>query len=338
MRKPPKRLRQKARSQPQKARTQKKKQPVSIIGAGRMGTALGLALKAAGHQIDVVVTLRPAHARRAANAIGGRTLGLAASQLSRLRPTQMDRLTNSSFLLIATPDDAIHDLAGQLAMIFKSVGTIKARNRRIAIHTSGALSSIALLPLQSAGFAIGSLHPLVSISDSRSGAKSFARAFFSVEGDPAAVRLANSIVRDFGGQAFTIKARHKSLYHAAAVVASPHLVALLDIALEMLGRCGLSSRRARQVLMPLMESTVANLSKQTPAAALTGTFKRGDVATVRRHLAAMKSERLGDALAAYQLLGKRSIGLARQAGVERSELDQIERLIEEFASLTVSPP
>ena len=76
-----------------------------------------------------------------------------------------------------------------------------------------------------------------------------------------------------------------------------------------------------------MESTIANLSQQNPAAALTGTFKRGDVATVRRHLAAMKSEGLRNALAAYQLLGKRSIGLARKAGVKKSELDQIERLI-----------
>src|SRR5260370_1102356 len=192
-----------------------------------------------------------------------------------------------------------------------------------------------LVSIQSAGVAVGALHPLVSISDSRSGAKSFARAFFSVEGDPAAVRLAKSIIRDFGGQAFTIKARHKSLYHAAAVMASPHLVALYDIAHQMLAHCGFTPGRARQVLLPLLESTVANLSKQNPATALTGTFKRGDVATVRRHLAAMKSEGLRNALAAYRLLGKRSIDLARKAGVKKSELDQIERLIEKFASSTV---
>jgi predicted short-subunit dehydrogenase-like oxidoreductase (DUF2520 family) len=301
-----------------------------------MGTALGLTLKAAGYQVEIVVTQRPTHARRAAKAIGGHTLGLSARQLSRLNPTQMDRLSNSSLVLIATPDDAIAEVADLLAMIFKSVGERKAGSRRIAMHTSGALSSEVLRPLQDAGFATGSLHPLVSISDSRSGAKSFAQAFFSVEGDPAAVRLAKSIIRDFGGQSFTIKARHKSLYHAAAVMASPHLVALFDIALEMLGRCGLSPRRARQVLMPLMESTIANLSQQNPATALTGTFKRGDVATVRRHLAAIKSEGLRDALAAYQLLGKRSVGLARKAGVKKSELDQIESLIEKFAGLTAS--
>jgi len=300
-----------------------------------MGTALGLSLKAAGYRVEIVVAQRPDHARRAAKAIGGGTLGLSAKQLSRLNSTQLDLLTNSSLVLITTPDDAIAEVAGRVTMIFKSLGARKARSRRIALHTSGALSSEVLRPLQSAGFAIGSLHPLVSISDSRSGAKSFARAFFSVEGDPAAVRLAKSIIRDFGGQAFTIKMRHKSLYHAAAVMASPHLVALYDIAQEMLAHCGFTPGRARQVLLPLMESTVANLSKQNPATALTGTFKRGDVATVRRHLAAMKSEGLRDALAAYRLLGKRSIDLARKAGVKKFELDWIESLIEESASFTV---
>lgn len=338
MRKSPERPHQTPRSQSLKARTQKKKQSISIIGAGRMGTALGLALKAVGYRIEVVVTQKPEHARRAAKAIGGQTLGLSANQLSRLNPTQLGRLSNSSFVLIATPDDATAEVARRLAMIFQPVGARKTLSGRIAMHTSGALSSEVLRPLQDAGFATGSLHPLVSVSDSRSGAKSFARVFFSVEGEPAAVRLARSIVRDFGGQAFTIKAHYKSLYHAAAVLASPHLVALFDIALEMLGRCGLSSRRARQVLLPLMESTIANLSKQKPATALTGTFKRADVATVRRHLAAMESEGLRDALAAYQLMGKRSIGLARKAGLKKSELDQIERLIEKFAGLTASPP
>jgi predicted short-subunit dehydrogenase-like oxidoreductase (DUF2520 family) len=293
-----------------------------------MGTALGLALKALGYQVEIVVAQSPAHARRAAKVIGGKALGLSAGHLGRLNQTQLERLSNCSLVLIATPDDAIAQVAGRLATIFKSMGAEKGNGRRVAMHTSGALSSEVLRPLHDAGVATGSLHPLVSISDPQSGAKSLAGTFFSVEGDAVAVRLAKSIVRDFGGQAFTIKARHKSLYHAAAVMASPNLVALFDIALEMLGRCGLSSRRARQVLLPLMESTIANLGTQYPAKALTGTFKRADVATVRRHLAAMESEGLRDALAAYRLLGRRSIGLARNVRVKKSEFDRIERLIE----------
>ena len=106
-------------------------------------------------------------------------------------------------------------------------------------------------------------------------------------------------------------------------MASPHAVALLDIALEMLGRCGISPGRAQKVLLPLMKSTVENLTTQSPARALTGTFLRGDVATVRRHLSAIKSEKLDEALKAYVLLGQRSLSLAQRRNSDRDRLKQI---------------
>ena len=311
----------------------KEKPPFSIIGAGRLGTALGLALRAAGYRIEVVVAKRQLKAQRAARAIDADTLGLSARQLKRLDSNQHNRLNRSSLIIIATPDDVIAPVAEQLAGTFKlkrqqsRLDEKAMTGRRIALHTSGALSSEVLSPLRSVGFATGSLHPLVSISDSFSGAELLTRAFFSVEGDPAAVRFGKSIVRDLGGQYFVIDALRKPLYHAAALTASGNMVALFDIALEMLGHCGLSPRRARQVLLPLVESTVANLSTRDPTHALTGTFKRGDVSTVRKHLAAIDSEKLSDALAAYVLLGRRSLMLSRNRNANNAGLDQIARIL-----------
>jgi predicted short-subunit dehydrogenase-like oxidoreductase (DUF2520 family) len=300
-----------------------------IIGAGRLGTAMGLALKAKGYVIDTVVTRRLAASRQAARAFGPGTVALSALQLARSSAAQQERLRRSSLVLIATPDDIIARIAEQLAVIFKSKS---ARSpRRFVLHTSGALSSDVLEPLRNAGFAAGSLHPLISISDSRAGSESLARAFFSVEGDPAAVRVARSLVRDLGGQSFTIDTRQKALYHAAAVTAAPNITALFDIALEMLGVCGLSPGRARQVLLPLAESTLANLATQDPARALTGTFKRGDVSTVEKHLAALKSANLPQALAAYILLGQRSLLLARRHNANRPVLDEIMRILSRAA-------
>lgn len=312
-----------AKVRPRKTGTKKNSRAVSIIGAGRMGTALGLALKAAGFRIEIVVTKRPSQARRAVKAIGGDTLGLSAAQLNRLKTAQLERLSNSSLVLIATPDDAIPIVAGHLASIFGKA----SYRRRIAIHTSGALSADALRPLQSAGFAIGSMHPLVSISESRSGARALGQAFFSLEGDPAAVRVAKSLVRDFGGQSFMIESRHKSLYHAAAVMASPHLVALFDMAQEMLGRCGISPGRASKVLVSLMKSTIANLSKQDPASALTGTFKRGDAASARKHIEALATAGLADALQTYILLGERSLEVAGRGAPDLSRLEGIAQML-----------
>ena len=306
---------------------------VSIIGAGRVGTALGLALKAKGYEIEVVVNKQSYTARRAARAFAPKTLALSALQLTRLSAGQYDRLNRCSLVIISTPDDMIAATAKQLADIFRSKpnGSIRPKGvsvvRRIVLHTSGALSSDVLAPLRGAGFAVGSLHPLVSISDSRSGAELLTRAFFSVEGDPAAVRAAKSAVRRVGGQSFTIDSHRKALYHAAAVTAAPNMTALFDIALEILGRCGLSQLRARQVLLPLVESTLKNLETQDPARALTGTFKRGDVSTVRKHLAALESANLPQALAAYVLLGQRSLLLARRRKANHAGLNEIARML-----------
>lgn len=310
---------------------------MAIIGAGRLGTALGLALKAAGANIEVVAANRPSAARRAAKAFGTKTLALSALQLSRLSPSQHARLNRCSLVLITTPDDNIAPVTKQLTAIFKSK-PVRSRAhkstpaaRRVVLHTSGALASDVLEPLRSVGFAVGSLHPLVSISESRSGAELLAQAFFSVEGDTAAVRVGRLIVRDLGGESFTIDSRRKALYHAAAVIASPHMTALLDIAVEMLVLCGLSTTRARRILLPLVESTLANLTTQDPARALTGTFKRGDVSTVRKHLAALEAANLPQALAAYIVLGQRSISLAKRRNANPAELDEIMRILSRAA-------
>jgi predicted short-subunit dehydrogenase-like oxidoreductase (DUF2520 family) len=232
-----------------------------------------------------------------------------------LSQSQVASFNRASLFIIATPDDSIAPVAKRLATVFRfrSIGLARREKSAptVALHTSGALSSEVLEPLRKLGFAIGSLHPLLSISDPKSGAKLFSRAFFSVEGDARAVRVARSIVHNLGGQTFSIPADAKALYHAAALTASPNIIALFDIALEMLSSFGLSRRRAQQVLLPLVESTLANLKVQDPKRALTGPFKRGDADTIRKHIAAMKSANLHDALAAYALLGRRSLAMAK---------------------------
>jgi predicted short-subunit dehydrogenase-like oxidoreductase (DUF2520 family) len=173
------------------------------------------------------------------------------------------------------------------------------------------------------------MHPLVSVSDARQGAESFASAFFCVEGEPRAARVARRVVSALGGRSFSISANDKALYHAAAVMASGHTTALFDIAEEMLARCGLTERRAREVLLPLLRSTLENLYASTPAGALTGTFARADTKTVRRHLASLRSQQLTDALAAYVLLGRRSLLLAKAAGAGDESLEEIARVLAE---------
>jgi predicted short-subunit dehydrogenase-like oxidoreductase (DUF2520 family) len=317
------------RSRRQSLPNQKSKSySVAIIGAGRLGTALGLALRAAGHRVTVAVSRRPSTVRQAATMLGKNTLALSTAGLSKRRPVELTQIVQSSLILVSTPDDVVATVAQELAEMLKSpLSRSNRRGRPVVLHTSGALSSEVLTPLRSLGMAVGSLHPLVSITKPKAGAKLLSHAFFSVEGDRAAVTLARSLVSDLGGESFIIAAHHKALYHAAAVTASPQVTALFDIALEMLAVCGLSPNRARRVLLPLLESTVANLLTQDPSTALTGPFKRGDVDTVKKHLAALRTARLRDAIQAYVVLGEHSVAMARKKPVNAKALDELHRIL-----------
>ncbi|HEX8889863.1 MAG TPA: DUF2520 domain-containing protein [Pyrinomonadaceae bacterium] len=302
---------------------QSPKQSISIIGAGRMGTALALALNSHGYRIEAVAARHKPHARRAAKLISEPTLALSQ--------TELDLLPQSDILFITTPDDAIETTADSITAMIESAKTKRAgkhEGARVALHASGALSSDVLRSLKRVGFATGSLHPLASVSDPVHGAESLSTAFFCIEGDPLARSLARSLVRSLGAKSFSISMKDKALYHAAAVMASGHVTALFDIAVEMLARCGLATGRAREVLLPLLRSTLENLYLSDPAHALTGTFARADAATVSRHLAALNAQEMKDALAVYRLLGLRSLKLAKAAGANVSALREMERLLE----------
>lgn len=269
----------------------KQKPRVSIVGAGRLGTALAVALASHGYSIQSLVARHAQTARKTATLIGGKPQVLVAKQLLSLRPADL--------FLITVPDDQIAEVAAELSRLEFTAA---------ALHTSGALSSAVLAPLRKRGWHTGSIHPLLSVSDTDA---ALAGAFWSVEGDAAALRMGKAIVRDLGGHSFSIRSEDKPLYHAAAVMAAGNVVALFDVALEMLMQCGLSRKTARSILTPLIASTVRNLETKDPAQALTGTFARGDVEIVKRHLAALKSNDLAQALELYRLLGQRSLKLTK---------------------------
>jgi predicted short-subunit dehydrogenase-like oxidoreductase (DUF2520 family) len=277
-----------------------------------MGTALARALDACGYEVRALVSRKAAHARRAAVRACVEALALGAEEL--------ERLPAAGLLFITTPDDAVALTAARLAALH----TLK---RCVVLHASGALSSEVLAPLHARGLAVGSMHPLASVSEAEAGAESLRRAFYCVEGDARAVRAARRVVRDLGGETFTISPDDKALYHAAAVLAAGHVVALFDVALDTLRRCGLKERRAQAVLLPLLRSVADNLAQHTPARALTGSFARADVDTVRKHLRALGELEDSDALAVYKLLGEHSLKLAESAGADPDATGKVRRAL-----------
>lgn len=288
---------------------------VAVVGAGRLGTALARALAGEGYEVEALLARRASSARRAARAAGLSAPALGVERLGELPPVGL--------LFITTPDDRIAETAARLA----ELPAFADGRGRVALHASGALSSRVLAPLGARGYGVGSVHPLAAVSGAAGGAEGLRRAFYCVEGDARATRVARRVVRDLGGRSFSVSAEDKALYHAAAVMTAGHTVALFDAAARLLSACGLPETRAREILLPLLASTHANLARQAPARALTGTFARADVATVRKHLAALGGVDDGAALRLYALLGRLSLRLAARGGAAPAALEEIERLL-----------
>ncbi|MGE3466779.1 MAG: Rossmann-like and DUF2520 domain-containing protein [Pyrinomonadaceae bacterium] len=279
---------------------------VSIIGVGRVGGALAISLPADRYSVDNLFT----HDAAATHVI-------AASLASRPSVSGLDDAAEieSDVVIITTQDAKILSVAESIAGRVREGATV--------FHTSGACDSSILSSLKEMGCNTGSIHPLVSISSAHLGPDRFPGAYFCIEGDARAVELGTRIVDDLGGRPFLIDTRFKSLYHAAAVTACGHLVALFDASVEMMSKCGIAAEDAKQILLPLVTSTVRNLNEQTTAAALTGTFARADTETFTRHLTALNENVSDSLLEIYLLLGERSLELAAKQGVSEERIDTL---------------
>lgn len=244
---------------------------ISIVGPGNLGSALAQTLTEAGYAVSAVVVRQGSKHIRRAKALA-RSIGAEVVAFGK-RPLTTD------IVWLAVPDDAIARVARQLAQSGDWKG-------KLVFHPSGALTSDELAPLRAKGARVASVHPMMTFV--RNEVPQMAGVAFAMEGDPAAVRVAKSMVEELGGKPFAIKKQNKVLYHAFGSFASPLVIALLA-AMEQVGiAAGIQKRDIKAVIGPLLEQTLRNYLKRHAAAAFTGPLARGDVATVRRHLLAME--------------------------------------------------
>jgi predicted short-subunit dehydrogenase-like oxidoreductase (DUF2520 family) len=283
---------------------------ISIIGVGRLGGALAIALARKYYEIENLIARAPEKAQIIFDFVGGNLLDFSPKDLSEI---------TSDAIFIATQDFEIENVANALAK--------NLRTKPFVFHTSGSLSSEILKSLQEIGCKVASFHPLVSISESISGANRFENAYFCIEGDAEAVYAAGKIAADLGGKSFSIAPENKSLYHAAAVTACGHLVALIDAAIEMLSKCGVDEGQSKEILLPLIKSTIENLNEQTTAEALTGTFARADVETFEKHLQVLRENVSQETVEVYLQLGARSAHLAERQGADIEKLAELRKRI-----------
>lgn len=268
---------------------------VAIVGAGRVGQALGRLLSGAGYEIDAVVCRRMRAARAAVRFIGAGTPRGSRS----LGPI------SAEVVLVATPDDEIARAAERLAALPQSW------EGRVVLHTSGSRAASELDALRARGAATGSMHPLQSFSSPELGVERVAGSVFALEGARAAVAVARRIARDVGARPVRLRTGRKALYHAAAVLAAGHVTALVDMSLEAMRSAGLGEDEARAAVLPLVRGAIANVAAAGTVEALTGPFARGDEGTIARNRAALAA--LDPEIAAvYDMLGERSRAIVRR--------------------------
>ncbi len=264
-----------------------KKPTIAIVGPGNLGSALARALHQARYRVGEIVHHGGASAARARSL--GREIGAAAV-------STRDAALTADIMWICVGDAAIAGCAAELAPRAEWKG-------KIALHSSGALSSGELKRLQKRGAAVASVHPMMTFV--RNVRPELNGVIFALEGDAKAVRAARRIATDLGGRAVRIDARHKPMYHAFGAFTSPLIVATLAAAERVAGKAGLDHASARAAIAPILRQTVANYLKRGPAGAFSGPLVRGDVETVRRHLEVLRAA--PEARAAYVALARSAI-------------------------------
>jgi predicted short-subunit dehydrogenase-like oxidoreductase (DUF2520 family) len=243
---------------------------VAIVGAGNLGTVLALALRRAGYTIEAVIARSRGaslnRARRLARQVGGR----ASDDLSAVQ---------AQLVWFCVPD-------GEIARAARSAAAQGDWKGRVAVHSSGALSSDELAVLRSRGAAVASVHPMMTFV--RGSQPALAGVPFALEGDAAALRVARRIVREVGGRACSILKKDKAAYHAWGTFASPLFTALLATTEQVAVLAGVNRNAAKRRMIPILLQTLANYAAFDAAGAFSGPIVRGDVDTVKRHLRVLR--------------------------------------------------
>jgi predicted short-subunit dehydrogenase-like oxidoreductase (DUF2520 family) len=253
-------------------KSQRGKLNISLIGAGKVGTALAVLLHRSGHRIVSVISASKRSARTCARRVRCR---IASDDVA-------DIPFSSNLIIIAVPDEWVHAkadaLAGLAHLDFKKLS---------ACHTSGVLCSAELRSVSERGARIFSFHPIQTFPTARSlkeQLRSMKGITYGIEGPRTSISFARKLARALGGDALVVPKEAKILYHVACVFASNYSVVLLAAIEEVGSRVGLKGLKP---FRKLIETSIRNAFEIGPTNALTGPIMRGSAETIARHLSAL---------------------------------------------------
>ncbi len=275
-----------------------------MLGAGKVGSALGAALATAGHRVV------------AASGVSDRSRHWAAERLG-VTPVPPDEVVRSADLVLLTvPDDALPDLVAGLA------ATGADLHGKLLAHTSGAYGLAVLEPATRVGAVPLALHPVMTFTGRDDDLTRITGCSFGVTSPEPVRPIAEALVIEMGGDPVWIDESDRALYHAALAGAANHMVTLIAESSELLAKIGVE--HPGRMLGPLLGAALDNVLRMG-ISALTGPVVRGDAGTVRKHIDALIVA-APEAADAYVALARLTADRALAAGLLKPEA--AERLLD----------
>jgi predicted short-subunit dehydrogenase-like oxidoreductase (DUF2520 family) len=276
---------------------------IGIVGAGKVGTALGHVLKKKGFDVVAVASRRDVSLRTARRYIGEDCI---------YTPHIRQVVEMADIVAVTTQDREIKKVAEQVFMEEERL------DGKIFFHTSGAHPSSQLSPLEKKGAVLGSLHPLQTFPDIDAGISVLPDTYIFIEGDQSALPALQTIASAAGFESVLIESENKVLYHLSAVFVCNLLSALLYSGEGIMKKIGIDLKP----FYPIIKATLKNIENKGPLLSLTGPVVRGDAETIAAHIDAMEGMKLHEKV--YMSLSLVALRMAEERKTLTSE--QIEAL------------
>lgn len=255
---------------------------IGVIGAGRVGPVLANALRAVGHAVVGVTSTSEASAERVDALLPGVPV-LPADEIAR----------RAEVVLVTVPDDAIRSVVDGLAKLRAW------QTGQIVIHTSGAHALDVLEPARALGAIPIALHPAMTFTGTSVDIGRLSGCPFAVTAPGPVLPIAQALAVELGGEPVVVASADRAIYHAALTHGANHLVTLVTQSARVLAAAGIDA--PGEVLRPLLTAALDGALTDGEAR-LTGPVVRGDVGTVRDHLAALGELGEDDVDATYRHL------------------------------------
>ncbi len=279
---------------------------MGVVGAGRVGAVLAAALRSTGHDVVAAAGESDASRSRIAALLPG---------VPTLKPTAVARACD--LLLLTVPDDMLANVVTTLS----DAGAL--HSGQYVVHTSGRHGLQVLEPAAAVGARVAAMHPAMTFTGTDLDLDRLAGCVFGLTAGPAERELAEGLVADLGGRPMWVPEEMRTLYHAGLAHGANHLVTLVSQAMELLAAAGADDPAG--TLRPLLTAALDNALDHGDAA-LTGPIVRGDLNTVRAHLAEILAN-APHTLASYVVLARGTLARAvtdgrvlpiRAAAIERA--------------------